>query len=273
VARTDAGVRASSIPVQLRAMAATPISHYRYPKSTPLCDYLAKALAKARPGIVCDHTGHQCPIRFKGFAAFAYVYHQKNGLKIYLVTGIDHEQAIADLLSRTSIKLQRRKSIGTEWAQRTPFIIQLYSNEDIMSALPVLLHSADRHLNHVLTRKTFVSPSEDGVDQFDEGSKMSVLVNRHERSVPARRRCIEIYGPRCSVCEFNFEEVYGSIGSGFIHVHHINPLAASSQRYKVNPRRDLRPLCPNCHEMIHRKTPPYSIQELRSIIQDTGGKT
>jgi len=56
----------------------------------------------------------------------------------------------------------------------------------------------------------------------------------------------------------------GELGAGFIHVHHLNPLAAVGKAHKVSPRNDLRPVCPNCHEMLHRRLPPFSIEELKS---------
>ena len=55
-------------------------------------------------------------------------------------------------------------------------------------------------------------------------------------------------------------KVYGDIGKGFIHVHHLTPLWDIRQGYEVNPVKDLRPVCPNCHAMLHRGT-PYTIEE------------
>jgi len=40
---------------------------------------------------------------------------------------------------------------------------------------------------------------------------------------PARKRCLEHYGTKCTVCGFNFEAVYGELGKRFIHVHHLTP--------------------------------------------------
>jgi predicted HNH restriction endonuclease len=36
--------------------------------------------------------------------------------------------------------------------------------------------------------------------------------------------------------------------------------------YVVNPIEDLRPVCPNCHAIIHRCTPPYSIEDVRRFL-------
>jgi 5-methylcytosine-specific restriction enzyme A len=98
-----------------------------------------------------------------------------------------------------------------------------------------------------------------------EGAVISVHVNRFERDAEARSRCIAHYGPRCAVCDFDFAATYGEIGRGFIHVHHIVPLATIAKEYVVDPIGDLRPVCPNCHAMLHKRTPPYSLEQLRAV--------
>ena len=101
-------------------------------------------------------------------------------------------------------------------------------------------------------------------EELYEGCKKTVTVNAYERNPLARKKCIEHYGAKCAVpnCQFDFEKVYGDIGKGFIHVHHLTKLADIGQDYKVDPIKDLRPVCPNCHAMLHQKNPPYSIEEL-----------
>ena len=78
--------------------------------------------------------------------------------------------------------------------------------------------------------------------------------------------CIDHYGPTCVVCGFNFEAVYGELGKGYIHVHHLVPLSEVDAEYKVDPIKDLRPVCPNCHAMIHREVPAKSIDEIKEIL-------
>lgn len=102
--------------------------------------------------------------------------------------------------------------------------------------------------------------------KVSEGSKSQVTVNRYERSAVARRHCIKYHGTKCSICGFDFMVVYGTIGDGFIHVHHLIELSIISKDYEVNPIKDLRPVCANCHAMLHRKSPAYSIEELQQII-------
>ncbi|MCW7554436.1 HNH endonuclease [Endozoicomonas gorgoniicola] len=107
----------------------------------------------------------------------------------------------------------------------------------------------------------------DDADIVTEGAKMQVTVNIYERSRAARTRCIEKWGVKCCVCEFDFEAVYGSAGAGFIHVHHITPISEIREEYVLDPAKDLRPVCPNCHAMIHRKKPALTLKDLKAIMQ------
>jgi 5-methylcytosine-specific restriction enzyme A len=103
---------------------------------------------------------------------------------------------------------------------------------------------------------------------YSEGKTKQVLINNYERNPIARKKCIEHFGLNCQVCDFNFEDKFGSLGKDFIHVHHIIDLATLGKEYSVNPIRDLIPVCPNCHSMLHKKRPiAYTISELKQILQ------
>jgi 5-methylcytosine-specific restriction protein A len=102
-----------------------------------------------------------------------------------------------------------------------------------------------------------------------EGAKRKIIVNAYERNTKARDMCISRWGSKCSVCDFDFHKTYGNIGSGFIHVHHLTPVSEIGKSYQVNPINDLRPVCQNCHAMLHTSNPPLSIEQLREIIHAT----
>lgn len=111
------------------------------------------------------------------------------------------------------------------------------------------------------------------IDKFTnltEGLKRTIQVNTYERNPKARQKCIEYWKPICSVCDFEFEKIYGELGKGFIHVHHIIPVSEVGQAYQVDPINDLRPVCPNCHAMLHRSNPPMTIEELKNNIKMFG---
>ena len=101
-------------------------------------------------------------------------------------------------------------------------------------------------------------------EHYEEGDTMSVILSHYERSSAARKACIEHWGLSCYVCGFNFEERYGQLGKGFIHVHHLTELHTKKQ--KTNPIEDLRPLCPNCHAMVHKKKPAIHPNILKSRL-------
>lgn len=105
-------------------------------------------------------------------------------------------------------------------------------------------------------------------ETYLEGSVRKAVVNAYERNPAARKACIAYFGSSCSVCDMNFQKVYGDLGSGFIHVHHLKMVSKIGQTYAIDPISDLRPVCPNCHSMLHAKSgDPYSIEELKSIVQ------
>lgn len=109
---------------------------------------------------------------------------------------------------------------------------------------------------------------EANTNELEEGARQTVMVNKRERSFKARQLCLDEHGYRCVVCKLSFEERYGLIGVGFIHVHHLELISEKSEAYKVNPVRDLRPVCPNCHAMMHQRKPPISPEELAKIMRD-----
>ena len=108
----------------------------------------------------------------------------------------------------------------------------------------------------------FAPESPGKVTLYAEGKSKTVTSKTYDRSPQARQACIRQYGYNCSVCQFNFAEAYGSIGATYIEVHHLKPVADISEEYLIDPIKDLRPVCSNCHRMLHRQRPPLSIEEL-----------
>jgi len=68
----------------------------------------------------------------------------------------------------------------------------------------------------------------------------------------------------CQVCNFDFADVYGSRGDGYIEVHHVRPLHDSGP--VLTTLADLALVCANCHRMIHR-TPWVSPSALKASIR------
>ncbi|MBU7575481.1 MAG: HNH endonuclease [Hydrogenophaga sp.] len=100
-----------------------------------------------------------------------------------------------------------------------------------------------------------------------EGAKKQIVVNAYERDSTAKLRCIKRWDCVCFVCKFDFHAVYGDLGKGFIHVHHLKPIHTIGEEYVLDPENDLRPVCPNCHAMLHRKKDVLSIEELVGLLK------
>jgi predicted HNH restriction endonuclease len=103
-----------------------------------------------------------------------------------------------------------------------------------------------------------------------EGRVIQRLVRVAERNPKLRRAKIaasrkERGSIACEICGFDFESVYGTLGDGFIHVHHRVPLHFTG--VVENKLEDLILVCANCHVMIHRGSPWKTPEELRRIIE------
>lgn len=99
-----------------------------------------------------------------------------------------------------------------------------------------------------------------------EGARVRILVSVYERDPEARRRCLAVHGTTCCICGFSFGAVYGEVAEGFTHVHHLRPLSEAGGTHQIDPVADLRPVCPNCHAVLHHRVPAYSIEDVREFL-------
>lgn len=139
-------------------------------------------------------------------------------------------------------------------------------------------HALTEHLINLWVERFFgcvisLTPLEETTDNpeiigLPEGAVREETVNRYERSRFNRSICLNFHGTNCKACGMDFRSIYGEIGAGFIHVHHIIPVSRLGAGYIINPIDDLIPVCPNCHAMLHRKDPPYLVDELKEIIKN-----
>ena len=116
-------------------------------------------------------------------------------------------------------------------------------------------------------RSNPVFPDEIEQDEsYFEGAVHRVWVNSYERNPEARAACLNHYGTKCWVCHFDFGTSYDGIGEGFIHVHLLRKLSDIRQLSEVDPIKDLRPVCPNCHAIIHLYREPFGIDEVKAMV-------
>lgn len=106
--------------------------------------------------------------------------------------------------------------------------------------------------------------------EFPEGKKLFKEHTSRERNSTlisiAKDKFKEKNGSLyCEVCGFNFEKVYGEIGSDYIEAHHTKPISEYSDNERTTIK-DLLMVCSNCHKMIHRKRPWLSKSEIKNLI-------
>ena len=138
--------------------------------------------------------------------------------------------------------------------------------EDALGCLKLIVLMAFSMMIPLITEESEGLLEEVDVEYAVEGAKTSVTVNKYERSRVNRAICLELFGFICGGCDARMADLYGPIGEGVIHVHHLEPVSIMESPRPLNPATDLIPLCPNCHTIVHRKSPPIGIAELRRII-------
>lgn len=213
--------------------------------------------------------------------------------KISAATGMAQSSAMTHVINLRHMlrgeRYRRRLSAQTTEAF-LDFILRDYGQEGLRRALSALMqhieyYEATSGTNSVSDRAiharfkeiaereqeppSFPDEVQGNPEQYVEGAVKQVLVNMYERSQEARNACIAHYGCKCTVCGFDFESAYGELGRGYIHVHHLQELSTIGAEYVVDYIAHLRPVCPNCHAMLHRTKPSMSIEELQKQLKTT----
>ena len=118
----------------------------------------------------------------------------------------------------------------------------------------------------------------DETDTVSEGKAQLKTTKARERSQKLRNAAIQHYTVdgkiSCCVCGFDFFEKYGDHGKEYIQIHHEKPLYQCSDEgadaYIAEAVKNTKPVCPNCHCMIHRdKAHMLTIEELKALISKT----
>jgi len=90
------------------------------------------------------------------------------------------------------------------------------------------------------------------------------LVARDRR---LKQEAVRSRGDTCEVCGFDFADVYGEMGKGYIEIHHLRPLSQVKGRRVSVSVEGVALVCPDCHRMLHRKgVQPLPLEELRKVV-------
>ncbi|HEY1903183.1 MAG TPA: HNH endonuclease [Terracidiphilus sp.] len=248
-----------------------------------LCESLFKLLAAQIPSLELKTLKRGCAFVEPGHPKLCYIFHFKKLNKIQIWPYFDYLQVdqLKQVVGNSGLPVTPRNSIAG-MARLYPLPVQLQTQADVDRAVGVLLFAISaknqggrkspaepkdgtirQHANHAITLADEILEP----DAFPEGGRKTIIVNAYERSAQARHLCIKHYGFICCVCGLDFEQKYGPLGKGFIHVHHIFKISKIGKKYTVDPKKDLRLVCPNCHAMLHRRDPAFGIEELSAMMR------
>jgi 5-methylcytosine-specific restriction protein A len=83
---------------------------------------------------------------------------------------------------------------------------------------------------------------------FSEDSSDMAILAKYERNPYARKVSLEQKGYTCSSCGLDFTQHYGDNANHYIQVH---DKRQTGEVFDINPVKDLTPICPKCHRMLH----------------------
>lgn len=153
------------------------------------------------------------------------------------------------------------KSIEFQWI--TP--AEEIESPSEWKSMEMLLETATSFLYDVLSFNLLPDNAEE--EGKIEGFTVESRCGGFSRSATNRKACLKHFGYICVACGFEPAEAYGPEGIGVIHVHHLTPLSLMTKPGSVSPIEDLVPLCANCHNFAHRKSPPYTPDEIRESLK------
>lgn len=238
------------------------------PESKGFCDSLYESLRLFRPDIVRKEAISLCAFSSESGTVFLYVTHAKSpNIRLDFLWKKDLELAKWKL---KGFDPKLKKKIG-KWQENLPFSIKLSKAEHVV---PIALFlSNESYIQSQRVHKEvadFDQPIEPISQYFKytEGEVQQKLLKIYKRNVHARAKCIEIHGAKCFICGFDFGKRFGDQFKHTIHVHHKNPISIYDVEHDVDPENDLVPVCPNCHSVIHKTDPPYTIEDVAEMIKD-----
>jgi len=126
-------------------------------------------------------------------------------------------------------------------------------------------------------KKTAVTYKED--QTVTEGRKTKAVAEERQRSQKLRDAAVAHYTDSkgyiiCVICNFDFKDVYGDLGDGYIEIHHTKPIFRHDEEgeevFLKEAVEKVKPVCANCHRMLHRKRKdPLTIEDLKDLVKRT----
>ncbi|ARP81207.1 hypothetical protein CAL12_10385 [Bordetella genomosp. 8] len=141
---------------------------------------------------------------------------------------------------------------------------------------PAYLAEVARFIRQAITEYetgvvSMTGPDEQAIEEAEEG-KVATRIHRYrerDRRIvsQAKTRALKQHGRLfCAACGFDFQKLYGEIGSGLIEVHHTKPVHKLEPGEKTKVA-DLVLLCSNCHRVIHSRREWITLEQIIAAIE------
>lgn len=147
-----------------------------------------------------------------------------------------------------------------QWAKKIdtyPILEKFDRDQNANKRFELLVHQSILKKEH-----KYVMKRTSDQQSFDEGLKHEIIKEVTYRNPKIVALAKVQHGTICDICKFDFGKTYGSHGEGFIEMHHLYPINKGSRKTSIE---DLRPVCANCHRMLHKGKRVLSIEELLEI--------
>ena len=236
-----------------------------HPEGRGLCEGLLAELNQLLGPTRHEAKKKSCSFWQPDLNRFAYLYHHNRSPSVCVYFRTDADFAFS--VPQSAFEVQTRPSIREKgWTHDFSCYFDIEGQWQIQPAAQFLSAYAAPLAVPKKQQKQLASAPH--VAELLEGRASITTHTTYERNRDARTICIEWYGRRCHACHIDLGEVYGQIAQGFIHVHHEIPLSKQPGPRRVDPIRDLYPVCPNCHAIIHLHQPPLSLDEVRELLAE-----
>lgn len=201
----------------------------------------------------------------------------KRGAKEVLFARAENYRCKLDYLLSDQINIQLNSKLTNPQLYETGNILATCYNINSIPDELTLVKDFRRFLSYYQKLLAFDSSDFNYGNESIEEIKKKRLHEKFDRRGAVSLTVKRMKGYRCEACDISFAEIYGSIGEGYIEVHHLIPFSSLKEgKTHLSLEKDFAVLCSNCHRMIHKLKDSSDLNKLKSIIKhqrDISAKT
>ena len=189
------------------------------------------------------------------FAPSRFLGYQKNSLKVYIRSQVDGRDTNVVINRILNAKPFPDESLRIKYISYCENLGLKADNK--------------KHKFWKLNLENDFQKNEELTGEFPEGKIVERIHKSRERNSQVIQMAKQNFKNKhgklfCQICDFDFEDNYGSIGKNYIEGHHTIAVSDMTTDYKTKPD-EIAMLCSNCHKMVHKKRPWLTMDELKKL--------